>query len=97
MFGMSPMELMIIFLIVLLVFGAKRLPGLAKSMGKAIREFKGATEKMQEEFNVNDIDEPATKAEIPQKKNVDDLEKKEKNEKSEQKSSAKAEAEKKED
>ena len=50
MFGMSPMELMIIFLIVLLVFGAKRLPDLAKSMGKAIREFKGATEKMQEEF-----------------------------------------------
>ncbi len=76
MFGMSPMELMIIFLIVLLVFGAKRLPDLAKSMGKAIREFKGATEKMQEEFNVNNIDEPATKAEIPQKKNVEDLEKK---------------------
>jgi len=77
MFGMSPMELMIVFLIILLVFGAKRLPDLAKSMGKAIREFKGATEKMQEEFNVNNIDEPSPKGEIPQKKKVEDLNKKE--------------------
>jgi len=34
------MELVIILVIVLLLFGAKRLPELAKSMGKGINEFK---------------------------------------------------------
>ncbi len=36
----SLMELIPIFLIVLLLFGAKRLPDIAKSLGKAINEFK---------------------------------------------------------
>ncbi len=40
MFNMGWGELMIVFMIVLLVFGAKRLPELARSMGKAISEFK---------------------------------------------------------
>lgn len=38
--GIGGWELFIIFLIVLLLFGAKRLPEIAKSMGKAINEFK---------------------------------------------------------
>lgn len=33
-------ELLIIFLIVLLLFGAKRLPEIAKGLGKAVSEFK---------------------------------------------------------
>ncbi|HWN83044.1 MAG TPA: twin-arginine translocase TatA/TatE family subunit, partial [Candidatus Udaeobacter sp.] len=33
-------EIMIILLVVLLVFGAKRLPEIGASMGKGIREFK---------------------------------------------------------
>ena len=33
-------ELLIILSILLLLFGAKRLPGLAKSLGKSTREFK---------------------------------------------------------
>ena len=37
---LGPMELLIILFIVLLLFGAKRLPDLAKSMGKGINEFK---------------------------------------------------------
>ena len=35
-------ELVLIFVIVLLVFGAKRLPEVARSMGKAVNEFKKA-------------------------------------------------------
>lgn len=35
-------EILIILLIVLLVFGAKRIPELARSLGKASREFKDA-------------------------------------------------------
>ena len=37
-------ELLIISSIFLLLFGAKRLPGLAKSLGRSTREFKSALE-----------------------------------------------------
>ena len=37
-------ELLIILIILLLLFGAKRLPGLAKSLGKSTKEFKSALE-----------------------------------------------------
>ena len=40
MFGISSQELMIIFLIAFLIFGAKRLPELGGSLGRAIRGFK---------------------------------------------------------
>ncbi|HIC86110.1 MAG TPA: twin-arginine translocase TatA/TatE family subunit [Desulfobacterales bacterium] len=40
MFGFGPTELLIIALIVLLIFGAKRLPEIGKGLGGAIREFK---------------------------------------------------------
>jgi sec-independent protein translocase protein TatA len=39
-FGLGTSELVIILLIVLLVFGAKRLPDIGSSLGKGIREFK---------------------------------------------------------
>ena len=40
MFGLGPTELILIFLAVLLLFGAKRLPELGSSLGKGIRNFK---------------------------------------------------------
>ncbi len=40
--GIGYTELILIFLVVLLFFGASRLPGLARSMGKACNEFKKA-------------------------------------------------------
>ncbi|HDM10377.1 MAG: twin-arginine translocase TatA/TatE family subunit [Deltaproteobacteria bacterium] len=40
MFGLGPTELFIIALIILLIFGAKRLPEIGKGLGGAIREFK---------------------------------------------------------
>ena len=42
-FNMGPGEILLIFLLVIVLFGAKRLPELARSMGRAIREFKHAT------------------------------------------------------
>jgi len=44
-------ELIIILLVVLLLFGAKRLPELARGLGKGIREFKDATKHVEDEFN----------------------------------------------
>lgn len=42
MFGLGIQELVVIFLIVLLLFGAKNLPEVAKGLGKGIKEFKNA-------------------------------------------------------
>lgn len=38
----GPFELLIIFLVVLLLFGAKRLPEIGSSLGKSLRDFKRA-------------------------------------------------------
>jgi len=42
MFGIGFGELIIILVIILLLFGAARLPELAKSLGKAVKEFNKA-------------------------------------------------------
>ena len=40
--SIGPLELAVILVVALVVFGPKRLPELGKSMGKGIREFKGS-------------------------------------------------------
>jgi sec-independent protein translocase protein TatA len=42
MFGFSGSELMIVFLIILLLFGGSKLPSLARGLGLSIKEFKKA-------------------------------------------------------
>jgi sec-independent protein translocase protein TatA len=41
-FGISIWELLILLVVLLLVFGAKRLPEMGRSLGKGMREFKDA-------------------------------------------------------
>lgn len=38
--NLGPLELIVILAIILLLFGAKRLPGLAKSLGQAMKELR---------------------------------------------------------
>ena len=40
MFGLGTTELIIILVLVMIVFGAGKLPQVAKSLGKGVREFK---------------------------------------------------------
>ena len=47
-------EILLIFLVVLLVFGAKRIPEIARGLGKGIREFKDATHDIKRELTVED-------------------------------------------
>ena len=54
-------ELLIILLVVLLLFGAKRLPELARGLGKGIREFKDATKNVEKEFKELEKGEEETK------------------------------------
>ena len=53
----SGSEIFIIVLVVLVLFGAKKIPELAKGLGKGMREFKKATDDIKKEINdsSNDI------------------------------------------
>ena len=55
--GLGPFELVLIFFVLLLLFGAKRLPELANGMGKGIRDFKRA---------LNGVDEQSVQANAQQ-------------------------------
>jgi len=46
MFGLGPTELIIIAVIVLLIFGAKRLPEIGKGVGGAIKEFRNVKKEL---------------------------------------------------
>lgn len=50
MFGLGIWELVIILLIVLLVFGAGKLPELGKGLGKAIKGFKESVKEEQKDI-----------------------------------------------
>jgi sec-independent protein translocase protein TatA len=49
MFGIGMPELIIILVIILIIFGAGKLPEIGGGMGKAIRNFKNATSKSDKE------------------------------------------------
>jgi len=50
--GVGIWELVFLFLVVLLLFGAKRLPEIGSSLGKGIREFKGSLREIEGELKL---------------------------------------------
>jgi sec-independent protein translocase protein TatA len=60
MFNLGPMELIIILLIVILLFGGKKIPEIAKGLGKGIREFKTSMNG-EDEANAKNIAKPESK------------------------------------
>ncbi len=59
--GLGMWEVLLIFLVVLLLFGAKRLPEIGSSLGKGIREFKGSLREIESELKVPEDDKPSRK------------------------------------
>ena len=59
--GIGAQELLLIFLIILLLFGARRLPEFGKSLGQGIRQFRSATKGIQDEIESAGEDTPAKK------------------------------------
>ena len=54
---LSGAEMFIIVLAILLLFGAKKIPELAKGLGKGMKEFKKATETIKKELDETQVKE----------------------------------------
>jgi len=65
MFGIGFQEMLIILVVVLIFFGPKRLPDLAKSLGKGIAEFKKASEEVRKGIEDAVKEESAGEAQKP--------------------------------
>lgn len=74
-FGISLPELIILLLVLLLVFGAKRLPEMGRSLGKGMREFKDSVSGVEETFSTTTTTTttpPPTRVELPSATSVPD-------------------------
>lgn len=56
-FGIGWQELAIVLVIMMVIFGPKRLPELGRSLGKGLKEFKKSTTELQQTLT---LDEPAS-------------------------------------
>ncbi len=76
--GLGGGEVVLILLVFIMFFGAKSIPGIARGLGKGIREFKNATGAIQREINqsINDAERQAMDIESNIQKPLNTLENK---------------------
>ena len=53
--GLGMGEMILIFLVVLLLFGAKRLPEIGSSLGKGLKEFKSSVREVEKELKTDEL------------------------------------------
>jgi len=58
MFGMSLPEIAVVMMLALIVFGPKKLPELARSIGKGVAELKQASQEMRDQIDREIINRP---------------------------------------
>ncbi len=59
MFGLGFGEIVIVLILALVLLGPQRLPDVAKQLGKALRDFRRATDDLKEQFETELYSEPA--------------------------------------
>jgi sec-independent protein translocase protein TatA len=62
--GLSGGELVLVLVVILVLFGAKRIPEFAKGLGKGINEFKKASREVTDEINRDDTTPIAPKPSV---------------------------------
>lgn len=64
MFNISPLEIGVLLVIALIVLGPQRLPEMARSVGRGMREFRAALSAERSDDDVDELDpaEPETRA-----------------------------------
>ena len=55
--NLGPMEILVILVVALIVFGPKKLPEIGKSIGRGLREFKKASNEVMSTLEANDEDD----------------------------------------
>ena len=55
MFGIGPLELVMIFVVALLVFGPKRVPELARTLGRGLAEFRRASNDLRQSLALDEL------------------------------------------
>src|SRR4051794_39645120 len=63
--NIGPMELFIVLVIVLLIFGPKKLPGLGRQLGRGMREFKDSITGDSRDSDDDEAERPALDASAP--------------------------------
>ena len=59
--GLGPTEIIVVLALLLLLFGAKKLPELARCLGQGIREFRKSVKDIATDTTTNSDSDPSTK------------------------------------
>jgi sec-independent protein translocase protein TatA len=69
--GIGMQEVLIILLLVLLFFGAKKIPEMAKGLGKGIREFKKAARDVKDQVDISAEEDEKEESKDKEKKQLE--------------------------
>lgn len=70
--SMSPGEMLVVLAVALILFGAKRLPGIARSVGRALEELRRAARDVQKEIITADVKETFSEPVTPEQYAAED-------------------------